>query len=70
VHVEPAGPARLCLVVDLEPAKRIERFPAEAGTAEFLGCRVPRIVIDPQTASAAARVRAALAHLARPPAGS
>ncbi len=64
VRVEPAGPTRLGLVVDLVAAARIERYPAAAGEARFLGCRVPLVSIDATAPSAAARVRAALYHLA------
>ena len=63
VHLQPAGPVRLCLVVDLAPAEGIERYPDGADQAHFLGRPVPRVFIDPAVASAAARVRAAMGHL-------
>ncbi len=50
--------ARLGLVVDLVDRARIERLPDES-SREFLGIAVPRIDLDPWTASAAAKLRLA-----------
>ena len=55
--------ARLGLVVDLTDRARIERLP-ESATREFHGLGLPRIEIDPWTASAPAKLRLA-AELAR-----
>ncbi|GAB5469700.1 MAG: hypothetical protein Kilf2KO_27300 [Rhodospirillales bacterium] len=47
------------LVVDLLPTAEITRLP-EARSAEILGIELPRIALDPSTASALAKVRLAL----------
>jgi HPr kinase/phosphorylase len=65
VHVEPAGPVRLAMAVVLGPAGDIERYPVESLKTPFLGCPVASVAIDPAAASAPARVRAALIHLAK-----
>ena len=65
VNLQKAGPVPLGLVVDLAPVASIGRYPVEVGEAEFLGCRVPVVSIDATVPSAAARVRAAMAHLVR-----
>jgi HPr kinase/phosphorylase len=49
----------LRLVVDLRPSREIERLPEETGTT-LLGMRLPLVMIDPFTASAAAKVRLAV----------
>ena len=49
----------LRLVVDLRPSREIERLPEETGTS-LLGMRLPLVMIDPVTASAAAKVRLAV----------
>jgi len=54
---------RLSLVVDLEAAQAIERYPAEQSEVSFLGCPVPRVAVDASAPSAPARVRAALAYV-------
>lgn len=61
----PHAPARLGLVVDLVAGALVERLP-EAAETVFLGIALPRIVLDPGPASAAAKVRLA----ARAAAGS
>ena len=53
--------AKLVLVVDLTSANEIDRMPPEADfVIHILGIAVKHIKIDPISASAAARVRAAL----------
>lgn len=62
VLFEPA--VRLRLAVRLEPVARIERMPDAAQSRfEALGLALPQVMIDAAGASAAARVRAALASL-------
>ena len=57
--------AELKLAVRLTPAAEIERMPdLEKSTMEILGVSIPLILIDPEKASAPARLRAALDHLA------
>jgi serine kinase of HPr protein (carbohydrate metabolism regulator) len=57
----PSAPqARLALEVALAPSAEIERLP-EPETAQYLGVTLPRVTLDPVTASAAAKVRLALA---------
>jgi serine kinase of HPr protein (carbohydrate metabolism regulator) len=53
----PSAP--ISLVVDLAAEKAIERMPEE-GDAMIQGVRVPHLMLDPRSASAAARVRIAL----------
>ena len=59
--------ARLRLAVRLTPAAEIERLP-ELGNArmDLLGSSLPLILLDPQSASAPARLRAALDQFVRP----
>ena len=61
-----ADEARLRLAVRLTPAAEIERMP-DLGSArmEILGIGLPLILLDPQTASAPARLRAALDQFVR-----
>lgn len=49
----------LALVVDLRAADEIERLP-QAETVELLGVTVPLVTLDPNAASATARIRLAL----------
>jgi len=63
VRVAPARAVRLALVVDLEAAENIERYPVEKSEVVLLGCAVARVAIDASAPSAPARVRAALAHV-------
>ncbi|MFC3228042.1 HPr kinase/phosphorylase [Marinibaculum pumilum] len=56
----PHRDADLCLAVDLVPAAEIERVPLPAELA-LLGCRLPLLRIDPEAASAPARLRLAVA---------
>ena len=49
----------LRLVVDLRPGREIERLPEESGTS-LLGMRLPLVMVDAMTASAAAKVRLAV----------
>lgn len=54
----------LRLAVRLTPAGEIERLPDLARAAmEILGLGLPLVLIDPESASAPARIRAALDHL-------
>lgn len=58
---------RLRLAVRLTPAPEIERLP-DLGRSrmEILGMAVPLILVDPESASAPARLRAALDQFVRP----
>jgi len=59
----PSAPRiRLSIEVSLAPSAEIERL-AEPETTDYLGVSLPRYAIDPFTASAAAKVRLALAAL-------
>ena len=59
--------ARLRLAVRLTPAAEIERLPdLGAARMEILGTAVPLILLDPQSASAPARLRAALDQFVQP----
>ena len=61
VKVSFAQIVTLRLVVDLKPAVQIERMPEpEKLRADLLGVVLPRIEVDPNQPSAAARVRTAL----------
>lgn len=62
-----ADEARLSLAVRLTPAVEIERLP-DLGKArmDILGIALPLILLDPQNASAPARLRAALDQFLRP----
>lgn len=57
----PSTPkVRLVMEVALAPSAEIERLP-EPETAQYLGVALPRVTLDPFTASAAAKLRLALA---------
>ena len=59
--------ARLRLAVRLTPAAEIERMPdLVAARMEILGVALPLILLDPQSASAPARLRAALDQFVSP----
>ena len=52
---------RIPLAVRLVPAKDIERLPEnEAAPFQCLGIGLPLVLVDPSSASAPARIRAAL----------
>ncbi len=51
--------ARLCLVVDLVAADKIERLP-DAASCELLGVGLPHLALDPFAASAPAKLRLAV----------
>ena len=57
--VAPSAAVPLALVVLLRPGPPEERLPVPQG-AEYLGIAVPRLELDPFTASAAAQVRLAV----------
>jgi HPr kinase/phosphorylase len=58
------GEAALRLAVRLTPAAEIERLPDLARSRmEILGITIPLVLIDPESASAPARIRAALDHV-------
>lgn len=58
--------AALRLAVRLTPAAEIERLPDLArARMEILGIAIPLVLVDPVSASAPARIRAALDHFAR-----
>lgn len=59
VPVARAARVRLCLVVELRSGGTSERFPTGRSFAR-LGVDVPIVVLDPFTASAAAKVRLAV----------
>ena len=65
-HLHPAvRQAALKLAVRLTPAADIERMPdLEKSLMDILGVRLPLILIDPEKASAPARIRAVLDHFA------
>jgi serine kinase of HPr protein (carbohydrate metabolism regulator) len=66
VELDALPEAELKLAVRLTPAAEIERLPDLArARMEILGLGVPLVLIDPQSASAPARIRAALDHFAR-----
>lgn len=55
------GPVPLALVVDLLPGLAVERLPADSDrSTSLLEVRLPRLALDPFTASAPAKIRAAL----------
>jgi serine kinase of HPr protein (carbohydrate metabolism regulator) len=60
VTVNYVREVRLALVVRLMPAKEIERLPESAQIKRIAGVALPEIAIDPTTATAPARIRAAL----------
>jgi serine kinase of HPr protein (carbohydrate metabolism regulator) len=56
----------LRLAVRLTPAAEIERLPdLPRSRMEILGLAIPLVLIDPESASAPARIRAALDHAAK-----
>lgn len=57
LRLPPAGPARLALLADLTPRPQRQPDPAHE---TLLGCRLPRIEIDPGAASAVAKLQLAL----------
>ena len=60
-ELTPEAEAVLRLAVRLTPAAEIERLPDLArARMDILGIAIPLVLIDPQTASAPARIRAAL----------
>ena len=62
-----AAETRLRLAVRLTPTSEIERLPdLGAARMEMLGIALPLILLDPQNASAPARLRAALEQFVRP----
>lgn len=62
-----AAETRLRLAVRLTPSSEIERLPdLPAARMEILGLALPLILLDPQNASAPARLRAALEQFVRP----
>ena len=64
--VSARAEAALRLAVRLTPRAEIERLPELARSRmDILGMAIPLVLIDPETASAPARIRAALDHLAR-----
>ncbi len=62
VDLESLPEISLSLVVQLQPADKIERLP-EGASFDVLGIALPLVEIDPQAASACARLRAALSWL-------
>lgn len=56
--------AELCLIVRLADAKDIDRFP-EPGRSVLLGLELPEIALDARTASAPAKLRAAVVEILR-----
>lgn len=60
-ELSPQAEAVLRLAVRLTPAAEIERLPDLArARMDILGIAIPLVLIDPERASAAARIRAAL----------
>ena len=62
VEVKSLIEADLALVVDLAPAREIERLPEGGQTAQLLGIAVPRIALFPWEASAPIKLAIALAR--------
>lgn len=61
VDRKSGGPVPLALVVDLVPGLAVERLPADSDrSTSLLEVRLPRLALDPFTASAPAKIRAAL----------
>lgn len=60
VAVDHVPEARLALVVRLMPAAEIERLPENTQMSRIADVALPEIAIDPTTATAPARIRAAL----------
>lgn len=64
VDLEIERDVTLGLAVRLTPAAEIERLPDLArARMEILGLAIPLVLIDPEKASAPARIRAAIDHL-------
>ncbi|MCR6629058.1 MAG: HPr kinase/phosphatase C-terminal domain-containing protein [Magnetospirillum sp.] len=64
VRLPHCARAPLALVVDLVPAKEVERLP-EPSSAQLLGVMVPRLALAALEASAAAKVRLAMLSATR-----
>ena len=63
VDVAALAEAPLRLAVRLTPAADIERMPElERTRMDILGVSIPLLLVDPEKASAPARIRAALDH--------
>jgi HPr kinase/phosphorylase len=66
VELAARAEANLRLAVRLTPAAEIDRLPDLArARMEILGIAIPLALVDPLSASAPARIRAALDHFAR-----
>lgn len=65
VRIDACDGARLGLVVDLVPEAMVERLP-EPSFVTLAGFSFPRLALAPFTASAAAKLRLAVAALAQP----
>jgi serine kinase of HPr protein (carbohydrate metabolism regulator) len=64
VSVPAVRQVELKLAVRLTPAQDIERMPdLQTSSMSVLGVNIPLVLIDPEKASAPARIRAALDHL-------
>ena len=63
VEVKSAMEADLALIVDLAPARAIERLPDGDETARLLGVEVPRMALFPWEASAPIKLAIALARV-------
>lgn len=61
IKIPSIAEAAISVVVDLVDPHSIERLP-ECGTAELLGCRIPRIAIAPFENSAPAKIRTAVRY--------
>jgi HPr kinase/phosphorylase len=64
IKLDHQSPASLGLVIDLVASDQVERLPVPA-LADYFGISTPLIRLDPFTASAAAKVRLAVALLKR-----
>ena len=63
VRLPATAEVPLVLAVRLTPTAEIERLPElETSRMDILGLSLPLVLIDPEKASAAARIRAALDH--------
>jgi len=69
VDLEPCADATLGLVVDLAPAAEVERMP-EPESVILLGLALPLLKLAPFEHSATAKLRLAVARLARTNAGA
>jgi HPr kinase/phosphorylase len=64
VDVPHQAEAQLSLAVQIEPASQIDRMPnASDRHCAFCGINLPEVSVDAASASAPARIRAALGHL-------